>query len=297
MKNRTIFLWLSLLLSTQYSCKDFSQIVEIDIPEHEPRLATLLTATSLDSILQVLVSNSLGILESRDTQAIEAARVSLLRNGNPIAEGVYLEGTYYYELLTAAPLGTTEATYRLEISAPDFPAIYAEQKMPATVPILSAAIELDGTVDAEGRRADEVTIEFQDPAGSTDYYALAMQGLRRLSEEEDSLYTAGSIFLNSNDPSFGYVYNLPYTIIFSDATFNGQKVRLSTYSYDYLGEFSGRLRLYHLSRDVYLYHRSLELYEEAINNPFAEPVTVHRNIENGYGLFGLSSVSEVVVQE
>lgn len=290
-------MWLCLLISTQYSCKDFSQIVEIDIPEHEPKLVTLLTATSLDSAFQVLVSNSLGILESRDTQAIEDARVSLLRDGHPIAEGIYREGTYYYELLTDAPLGTDEATYRLEISAPNFPPIYAEQKMPAAVPILSAEIELDGTIDGEGRRADEVIIEFQDPPGSNDYYALAMQGLRRLSEEEDSLYTAGTIFLNSNDPSFGYVYNLPYNIIFSDAAFNGQKVRISTYSYDYLGEFSGQLRLYHLSRDIYLYHRSFELYEEAINNPFAEPVTVHRNIEQGYGLFGVSSVNVVNLEE
>ncbi|PHN01285.1 DUF4249 domain-containing protein [Flavilitoribacter nigricans] len=297
MKNRIILWCLILVIISQYSCKDFSQIVEIDIPEHEPKLATLLTATSLDSALNVLVSNSLGILESRDTQPIKDARVSLLRNGHPIAEGIYREGTYYYELFTNAPLGTAAATYRLEMSAPDFPPIYAEQKMPAAVPILSARIELDGTIDAEGRRADEVILEFQDPAGSTDYYAVAMQGLRRLSAEEDSLYTAGTVALHSNDPSYGFVRNFPYNLIFSDAAFDGQKVRISVYSYDHLGEFSGQLRLYHLSRDVYLYHRSLDLYEEAIDNPFAEPVNVHRNIENGYGLFGVSSVSEVVLEE
>lgn len=298
MNARNALILLIVLCLAQPACKDFSQVVEIDIPEHEPRLATNLIANSQDSSFRVLVSNSLGILENRDTVALKDARVELFRNGELLETGEYLPGTYHYILDRSEPLGPSPATYRLSIAAPGFPSISSEQKMPEPIDILSAGIELDGALDSEGARVDKVTLEFQDAPQSEDFYALALVGLTRINEFEDSLYTAGNFPLKSTDPSFVTTFeSSDFYLMFSDAAFDGQKARINVFTYQYLKEFSGTLRLFHLTRDTYLYYRSLKLYEEARDNPFAEPVIVHTNVENGYGIFGLSSVTDFPLEE
>ena len=40
-----------------------------------------------------------------------------------------------------------------------------------------------------------------------------------------------------------------------------------------------------ISRDNYLFIKSEAASREARDNPFAEPVIVHNNIENGIGIF------------
>ncbi len=40
-----------------------------------------------------------------------------------------------------------------------------------------------------------------------------------------------------------------------------------------------------MNRSGYLYRRSIDDYENAQGDPFAEPVQVYSNIENGYGIF------------
>ena len=50
------------------------------------------------------------------------------------------------------------------------------------------------------------------------------------------------------------------------------------------------VRLANMSKDSYLYLRSLQQYMQARDNPFAEPVVVFDNIENGHGIFRMSNM-------
>ena len=45
------------------------------------------------------------------------------------------------------------------------------------------------------------------------------------------------------------------------------------------------VKLLHINKDYYNYIRSLNTYENAADNPFAEPVNLYTNVNNGYGLF------------
>lgn len=46
-----------------------------------------------------------------------------------------------------------------------------------------------------------------------------------------------------------------------------------------------------VSKDFYLYQKTLKEYYNSINNPFSEPAEVYSNIKLGYGIFaGYNSV-------
>ncbi|HBS11316.1 MAG TPA: hypothetical protein DEO36_02060, partial [Flavobacteriaceae bacterium] len=52
--------------------------------------------------------------------------------------------------------------------------------------------------------------------------------------------------------------------------------------------------LYHITEDFYRYDTTLRISFYAEDNPFVEPVILHRNFDNGYGVFALVNKSELV---
>ncbi|NQY66446.1 MAG: DUF4249 family protein [Flavobacteriales bacterium] len=68
--------------------------------------------------------------------------------------------------------------------------------------------------------------------------------------------------------------------------FNGGTKTMSlALEYHDLGNMLVRVNLYNISRELFFYNRSFELYNESYGNPFAQPVQVYSNIENGFGIF------------
>ena len=55
------------------------------------------------------------------------------------------------------------------------------------------------------------------------------------------------------------------------------------------------LHLQNISKSYYYYRTSLELYKDASRNPFAQPVQVFSNINNGFGIFAGAQVSYFVL--
>lgn len=279
---------------------NFSQIVEVDIPEHESRLVLNARFSSLDDELSALVANSLGILDTSAYDIPEGAAVRLFRDGELLGGGFsFSPDKLKYSLSLGEPLGTAQALYRMEVSAPPYGPISAEQRMPAPVPIQSLRFERDGAVDGEGRRADGIEIQFADPAEEENYYALEF--LFEVSEAQpggDTLYYTIPVYARTLDQVVQHGYT--YEQVFTDKSFAGSSYTVSLYVYDGAlpeGVPGARLRarLYSLSRDAFLYDLSLRQYGDALDNPFAEPVTVHGNIEGGYGVFALSSVAEASI--
>ena len=95
----------------------------------------------------------------------------------------------------------------------------------------------------------------------------------------------------------------PYTQTENDILFNGQTKSLEIslpnednywneagyiWSYRNIGL---RFYLHNISQDYYYYRRSLELYNQSSDNPFAQPVQVYSNIENGFGIFAGAQVN------
>jgi len=299
MKNIMLLFVFVILLFGACTEDRFEQIVEIEIPPHEPRLAINAIFLSQQDSLPVLVSNSLGILDTSSFSDIKDASVQLQRGGSPVGAFSYNTRNGYYTSLLSETLGSDNAEYQLIVEQAEYPTATATQRMPKLPVIDKVELEEDGVLDDSGERVDEVTVEINDPAGSKEYYALRAYITARVETSPgDTVVYKNRIYLSSNNP---LVFNANVTdlgLLISDGSFDGTTYRLTAYTYEQLPfgqegiEFE--VELISLTEDVFQYARSLSQYYDADGNPFAEPVTVHSNIENGYGIFGLGNV---VVQQ
>lgn len=269
----------------------FSQVVEIKIPTHEPALSVRALFNQGDTVLTILLADSKGILDSDNFETQQQATIQLFENDQLMSDFSFDNNLSRFVMKTPLGFGQEEATYRLEIMSPDFTPVSAIQQLPKSVPIITGKYTPQGTFSSEGDRVDAIEIEFQDPVGEENYYAI--RGVQQFIffEEQDTIYYESDIYIESNDPlvSFGS----GQLLLLSDAAFNGKTYKVLLYSYNGLQDQGLKMQLLSVSRDAYLYHRSLSNYYDAVDNPFAEPVNVHQNIENGYGIFGLAGVSEI----
>lgn len=86
---------------------------------------------------------------------------------------------------------------------------------------------------------------------------------------------------------------------FSDQNFNGREVSIEVnfdpYTFtkmansNYLANDYFYVKLSTLSEDWFVYHQSLDAFQSTRDNPLAQPVQIHSNIQNGIGIFAGSS--------
>ena len=60
-------------------------------------------------------------------------------------------------------------------------------------------------------------------------------------------------------------------------------------------EYTSLIYNNNISKSYYYYRTSLELYVDAPRNPFAQPVQVFSNINNGFGIFAGAQISYFVL--
>ncbi len=305
------------------SCEDqFSSIKEIDLPPHEPVLAVVshfeskpisLPINSYNHFAQkVFVSNSVGALEQEPSDYIKDATVELYHENNLISsltnsnfEFNFSESFYFDSTITALDPGE----YTLRVSAPGFTSIEVSQTLPNTPEIGEISFEKEKIpIGFESQLNDLLEIEIIDPVDEENYYSFDIYyEFYKLDSfyydaEKDSVYFGEAYdttyyemrYFESNDPLFEFGDR--FDMIIPDVGFNGDsyKVRLALSP---LSETSGRklsaihIYTHNLSKDAYLFETSKERYFLAIGNPFAEPVIIHSNVENGLGTFSLGNTT------
>lgn len=291
-----LFLLLSMASLFLHSCDEdsFSQVVTIDVPEHEPQPVVLLQIdANQEHQLSALVSNSKGILDPESTYEIPTdAEVKLFKDGTLFADFEYYDDVLRYEYFTAEPFSNEGGVkWELQASIPGFDPVAVEQVMPPRPFIESATYEVEGTIDAEGYRVDELIVDVRDvELGVTNYYGLALWEIFVQTDNNgDTLQVSRSrVYLDTNDPLLSYANR--YDLVFTDEGFSNNEYQVRAYTYYSLeGQSDLEVTLYQLTEDAWLYARSLEQYNNAINNPFAEPVTIHSNVDGGFGVFSLTN--------
>ncbi|MEO1263089.1 MAG: DUF4249 domain-containing protein [Bacteroidota bacterium] len=282
-----IFCAFSLFLS---ACDEdfFEQTVQIDVPEHTPQLAITSQLVAGDSSLWAYVTHSQGILENGQADLIDNATVEIFKDGLLLETLPFFErGLYLTELGEA--FSADPAEYMLKISTDGYDPVEATQQMPTPVPIISASYDPEGALDLEGERVDEISIEFEDPAGEENFYRASV-----LIQNEN---WTQEVYLHQLDP-IAEQYDQDQYI--KDNTFEGKKFTWRVGFYPWFvspgSEMKIYVRLFSVSRDQYFYERSIYLAQEADDNPFAEPVIIYSNTEGGQGVFSLSAKSEVVIE-
>ncbi len=290
------FLLLSVASLFLHSCDEdsFSQVVTIEVPEHEPLPVVLLQVdANQERPLSALISNSKGILDPESTYEVPTdAEVKLLKDGTPFADLEFFDDVLRYEHFADEPFSDEGGVkWELQANIPGFDPVTIEQVMPPRPLVKSATYEVEGTIDTEGYRVDELIVDVEDvEPGVTNYYGISLwQIFVQTDNNGDTVQVSRNrVFLDTNDPLLSYGNR--YDLIFTDEGFSNNEYQVRTYTYYSLDEGADlEVHLYQLTKDTWLYVRSLEQYYNAIDNPFAEPVTVHSNVEGGFGVFTLTN--------
>ncbi len=103
---------------------------------------------------------------------------------------------------------------------------------------------------------------------------------------------------------FDTFYDGNYYFIFDDALFDGEKITFDiSMNLYYFGIHELNplvdnkliIRMYHLSKDYYLYKKTLDAYNSSFGSMFTEPVQIYSNIKGGIGIFAGKNISEYVI--
>lgn len=259
------------------SCYDFFETsIELDIEKHESKLAVTSLISNDEKDKKILVSYSIGGLEeATDTQLINNAFVSLF-DGTTTYELSISEFEGIYEMDNSIIELTENTEYTLTVEAPNYKTVTSKQIFPKPVQIIHASLT-----------NSNLKVRFQDNPEKRNYYILELERYRDNRWEQTYLYSENAnTFWSATSKG----------TIFNDDIFNGNEYELNIQYENYYGTNPDailfRAKLYNITEDLYRYDRTLSISYDAEYSPFVEPVILHRNIENGYGIFGMMNVSE-----
>ena len=305
----SIFSYL-LLCFLLFSCNEnfFESTTIIEIPEHQPQMvlrANFSSPFGEEYGYYVRLSHTLGILDTTDIQEITDATITLLEEEQTIAVFEKVDESDYYFYSEGFVL-SPHNTYTLQALSPTFGEVKVTQQLPSKVTIVDASYEENGAVDRYGERGDEINIQFQDPGGEQNYYRVHVSATVPF-EGPDTSFVQDNWYGGSISPVDPLIDDLN-SLYLTDASFDGEKytTRISVQLIEagwYTIEDATNLapvkisvHLSSISKDRYLFEKTLFTYRENEDNPFAEPVVVHENIEGGSGIFTLSFTDEFSIE-
>ncbi|MEZ4908141.1 MAG: DUF4249 domain-containing protein [Saprospiraceae bacterium] len=288
MKKSSIYLFLSILvIAFLSSCEEaFTTIKDIDFPEHESKLAVFAELNQNSGSL--FVSYSKEIDESSNYNTIDA-NVEILENDSLLLNLEYsdinkinLDFNKYLQ---------PGKEYKLIVKNDEYGTATSTQIMPQKPEILDAKYKQDGIITSDGYKEDKFTLQIKDNKNTDEYYYVELYNIYEI----NGVTIENMLYLENDFNGFGYdVYYSNYNgIVFNDTNFDGNTANLvftSNY-YNYNNESKMRAKVYAITKEFYDFLVTYSQYYYSDGNPFAEPVTVTNNIENGYGLFSVSNIA------
>ncbi len=329
------YLFTFILLFTACSDDSFTSVVEVDIPDLGDKLVVnCIFQPDTGFIVNVSKSVSILDNEDVRDISIDNASIELYEDGQLLTnEFIYqnMPNIYDDEVMRYYANINPEVgkEYRIKVSAPDFEPVEAVAQIPLPLPSLNVYISDSNHYDSINEEEFlEVTIEFQDNGSIDNYYFLNLHvtntaevvlvdatGAPILDENGDLIYVTeqrrSPYYMRTYDLSFekieafddldpedsGRVFLGNDINTFNDELFNGNNKEILVYIDKWNLEHFDQLifQLGSIDRSYYLYHRSRILQYDVDDNPFAEPILIHNNIENGFGIFtGFTSIEKII---
>lgn len=290
-----IFFIFPLFLILLSACE---QVIDIKLPPHDPRLVVYSNIVEGDSSLVVWVGYTVGILDTTNLSGwswfeedsmkfsesawVPNATVKIFENDVLLAELQPNSNLRVYQIALSSPLSASGKTYDLEVSAAGYPVATAKFVFPRAPEISNLRYEPLVSRDLIGNPMDRISFSIEDPIGLGDSYSfLTLVGFYDSFEQKWYEFNG---YIMSNDPQLEDSYP---NLVFTDVNNDGQTypVQLLCYPIDTSNAGYGRLIVDAISKVEYFYIKSYQSYSNAVGNPFAEPVILYTNIENGRGLF------------
>ena len=298
------------------SCDDFfDTVITLDPPAFDPAMAVIGEAHNGDSILNIRVTEARGILSTDLVKTVDDAQVSARLNQESLLvtfEGFSTDSLDNgYRIHFGRPLQQNDEIY-IEISHSKFNTAIFTDKIPTTPNIQIGKAKLNGGIDQSGDKVSslEFTIDGGDETmpiyfGTKISYAQFVFHCRRQEFVNGAYICLEGDTISIKNES-GYSFNDPTA---TDSRFGSIIKKTTPGPKSYVGliynqyiqpfrnsesDYKVPITFINYSQQAYNYETSYHQYFLAADNPFATPVNVFSNIQNGHGFIKLTN--EVIIE-
>lgn len=261
--------------------------VDVDMPEHEPKLVVNARMEQQQPIW-VEVTESKPVLEDNPGhfKVIDDATVFMVVDETDTThlDFDHSRGRYGSENFAAA----AGRTYQIFAAHPNYDMASAKTTIPVPVSIENIKVEKQADQDPNGVYYTRVGFDIPDPPGEDNFYGLRLEERDSTSNRTICYESDNPVLSGQTDPLDDQLRPQYCQLQY----FSNNLMTSSPYHIDiYIKEnqaVSATLELTLLSYDEasYYYNRSVSQQANSQGNPFAEPVIVYSNIENGFGILG-----------
>ncbi|MBL7947127.1 MAG: DUF4249 domain-containing protein [Flavobacteriales bacterium] len=285
--------------------------------EDMPLRLVLNGIATADSTVTLHLSNSRGVIDPAPLAAITDGQVRLLDGEGNILETLVHLGDGRYRGNTTVAAG---ATITVQADAPGYGTASASDQVPFPVPVLQWDTTTVNVSEGQGFEfpALEMEFTFNDPGGQENHYLL--EGFLVQSDSiivtwdeqlgdwvvdtvpmQNPLFTPMSfsstdqVLIAGTDVGVGDTRTFFTRAVLRDDLFNGTTRTITVRLENVIRPSRFELRWVSISATAYRYYRTLERYNYAEGDPFAEPVQVHSNVEGGLGIWGGANVARVTI--
>ena len=291
------------LLSISLAYISCEKVIPFDGDVNTPKLV-INSIFQSDSSFKVHVSSSRSVIDTASFKNIDDAIVTIKdRNENIIETLNHVENGFY----KGQTFPQENQTYILEVNHPNYANITASDSLPS--PIIINSVDTSTIIDPINGNRLQISVNFDDPENTQNYYLIETYSVNEylviknsdtteyeLDTTKQFMVLTDEVFQNGGSP-------WREQGLFNDLLFNGQNKTLeleipndswsgSEDGYDWSYQtLTLRLYLHNITLSYYYYRTSLELFQNASGNPFAQPVQVFSNVENGFGVFAGSQIS------
>ena len=307
-------------------CISCEEVIEFKGEAIEPKVV-IYSLFDPDSLIKINLSASYPVFQwDYKHKQIDNAEVRLYKDGTLAETLLYIPPVQQPENSPPFPFSSyssitlkpdSGSIYSLEVDVPGFSTVKSTVEFPVFTPIEKIDTLTQKTLDDNWESQYlQAKIKIKDPPGEENFYRIRV--LRRdgyyagskqdpYSSENPIIITPFNQFHVEFDPImlpaednelFGnYIFN-QYGI-FSDELIAGKEYDLtlkffeSGFDQEYFEFYIYLIELYSISKDLYLYLKSLSAHYTTDGDFISEPVIVYTNIQNGLGIVGTQLVSRV----
>ncbi len=289
-----------------WSCR--ASIVEVDLPEHEPRL--VVTAPLGDPFFNPLQyiyltsSNSPQSISSPLTlNDLEDGSYQLIRNGSPVDSFRFYNSIDFFSTDDSSINGIRlykdffndyGDRYKLIIRIKNFLEIILDQTMPYPPEYEALSFDSIPKIDSKFTPYFTTHLSFKDEPNQEDFYHIQAYIIKRNNPAEKY-----SIWTWSTEDKLGLESYYDNSLVLNDEDFNGlvQSIELRIDSrFIHPEDDILVLNFARMTEDSYRFHRSFRQHILSQETPFSEPITTYSNIENGFGIFGLEASTLITIR-
>ncbi len=287
MKNQFIYILSAVILFS--SCE---KVIDFEGEVKESKIV-INSLFNTEDTFSVHISNSLSLIDVEDLKYLKNADLKLYDEaGSLVSTPQFTKNGFYVDPDFKFSEGKS---YKIVVEKTGYKTVEATDIIPKAISINKVDSQI--VMSQDGYEELQFAIDFNDPEGEN-YYMVEVSAnyVYRWDTFEYSGYEQA--YLNTIDPNVsgsGGVNGTTYgqQLILSDRNFDGKtytfRFNTSMYILDEYYE-NVEIKFYSISKAVYNYFTSLQRYQNVQGDPFATPVQVYSNVENGFGIFGGAAI-------